>query len=124
MLKLRLAGALEFRDDAVGQHFAEFDAPLVERVDIPDGALHKDLVFVERDQLTQRLRCQSLSKNRVCWAVTFKGTMWNLIGLNSVRSNFPGSFTERKCLGLGKKVGHQEIMMTSQRIKRLVKSDE
>ena len=51
MLKLGLTGAFEFGNDAVGQHFAEFDAPLVERIDIPDGALDEDFVFVERDEL-------------------------------------------------------------------------
>src|SRR5712692_2585723 len=51
-------GTLQFRNDAVGQHFPKFDAPLVERVDMPDCALHEDLMLVERDQLAQRLRCQ------------------------------------------------------------------
>ena len=45
------AGTLKLRDDAVGQHFPKFDAPLVERVDMPDRALHEDFMLVERDQL-------------------------------------------------------------------------
>ena len=40
--------------------FAEFDAPLVERVDAPDDTLDKDLVLVEGDQLAERLRRQFL----------------------------------------------------------------
>src|SRR5262245_13547835 len=32
-------GRLELADDAFGQHLAELDAPLIERIDVPDHAL-------------------------------------------------------------------------------------
>src|SRR3990172_8821547 len=48
---LRLA--LELREDALRQHLAELHAPLVERVDLPDGALGEDRVLVERDELAE-----------------------------------------------------------------------
>ena len=35
----RLGGALEFAEDLGGEYLAQLDAPLVERVDVPDGAL-------------------------------------------------------------------------------------
>src|SRR5271155_4808909 len=35
--RLVLGSAVEFRDDAQGQHFAELHAPLVKRVDVPRG---------------------------------------------------------------------------------------
>lgn len=38
------------------QLLAQFDAPLIERVDVPEHALGEDFVFVERDQLTERRR--------------------------------------------------------------------
>src|SRR2546426_2535039 len=41
-----LFGALQFRDDAVCQHLAKFNAPLVERVDVPDGSLGEDFMLV------------------------------------------------------------------------------
>src|SRR6266446_2700047 len=44
--KLALCFAVEFGDDAQSQHLAELDAPLVERVDVPDCALGKDAVLV------------------------------------------------------------------------------
>src|SRR5262245_14167577 len=34
-----LRRALELRDDSLGQHLAQFDAPLIERVDVPDDTL-------------------------------------------------------------------------------------
>jgi hypothetical protein len=50
MGKSWLGGALQFRNDAVRQRLAQLNPPLVERVDIPDGALDKDFVFVECDR--------------------------------------------------------------------------
>jgi hypothetical protein len=55
-----LLGAFKFRNNAVGEHFAQFNAPLVERVDVPDGALQKNLyTFV----LLYGLKCARLSPN-------------------------------------------------------------
>ena len=42
MAERGLCLALELRDNALGQHLAKLDAPLVERVDLPDGALSED----------------------------------------------------------------------------------
>ena len=36
----------KLRDDALRQHLAQLDAPLIERVDIPDDALSEDRVRV------------------------------------------------------------------------------
>src|SRR6185436_2304482 len=53
--ELRLRLALELRDDPLGQHLAQLDAPLVEGVDLPDRALGEDAVLVEGDELAERL---------------------------------------------------------------------
>jgi hypothetical protein len=39
MVESGLRLALEFRDDALSQYFAQLHAPLVEGVDVPDDAL-------------------------------------------------------------------------------------
>jgi hypothetical protein len=46
MAQRGLCLALEFLDNTLGQYFAKFHAPLVERVDIPDGPLGEDDVIV------------------------------------------------------------------------------
>src|SRR5271170_3602434 len=46
--KLRFFLALKFGDDALRQDFSQFDAPLVERVDVPDRALSKGGMLVKR----------------------------------------------------------------------------
>ena len=57
--------ALEFGDDALGEHLPELDTPLAERVDAPDAALGEDAVFVEGDKLAERLRRQALGEDRL-----------------------------------------------------------
>src|SRR5207253_4364968 len=49
----RLGSAFKLRDDALCQDLAEFHAPLIERVDVPDNTLGKDRMFVESNQRTQ-----------------------------------------------------------------------
>jgi hypothetical protein len=42
--EFRLRFALEFRDDSLGQDLSQFDSPLVEGVDLPDGALGRPVL--------------------------------------------------------------------------------
>ena len=58
MLQRGILLALEFGNDALGQHLAQFDAPLIEGVDALDHALRKRDVFVEGDEFAQHVRCQ------------------------------------------------------------------
>jgi hypothetical protein len=50
MAEFGLLTALKFRDDPVGQHFTKFDTPLVERINVPDSPLDKNLMFIECNQ--------------------------------------------------------------------------
>src|SRR5262249_1099069 len=65
MLGLRLRCALELRNDPLGEHLAQLHAPLVEGVDLPDGALGEDAVLIECDQLAERTRCQAIEQDGV-----------------------------------------------------------
>src|SRR6058998_2393559 len=82
--------ALEFRDDALGQHLAKFHAPLVERVNLPDGALGEHAVFVKGDQLAESLRPEPIGEDRVRRAVALEDPVGyepilSALGLDSVR---------------------------------------
>ena len=50
----RFSFALEFGDNLLRQHLAQFDTPLVDGVDVPDDALGEDSVLVERHELAER----------------------------------------------------------------------
>ena len=51
--------ALKFGDNLLSQHLTQLDAPLVERVKVPDHALREDRVFVEGDESAERFRRSS-----------------------------------------------------------------
>src|SRR5262245_593094 len=53
---------LELGRDAVGEDFSQLDAPLVERIDVPDCALHETAVFVKGDDLAEGRRRQSIEQ--------------------------------------------------------------
>ena len=52
-------------DDPLCEHFAQFDTPLIEAIDVPDHPLHEHGVLIERDQLAEHGRRQPLGQNRV-----------------------------------------------------------
>ena len=53
MLEFGIGLAFQFGGDAVGEDFAEFDAPLVEGIDVPDDALDENAVLVEGDDFAE-----------------------------------------------------------------------
>ena len=65
MTELGLCFAVELRDDAQGQHFAELDAPLVEGIQIPNDALGEHEMLVERDEFAEHLRREPVGEQRV-----------------------------------------------------------
>ena len=58
MLEGGFRGALELGDNALGQHLAQFHAPLIEGIDLPERPLGEDAVLVECDELAERGRRQ------------------------------------------------------------------
>src|SRR5438128_4709021 len=48
--------AIELGQDSTGELFAQFYTPLIEGINVPDHALGKDLVLIERDQATEGTR--------------------------------------------------------------------
>ncbi len=72
--------ALEFGDDALGEHLPEPDTPLAERVDAPDAALAEDAVFVEGDKLAERRRRQALGEDRVDRPMALEDAMQEKLG--------------------------------------------
>jgi hypothetical protein len=71
-----LRGA-ELGQDPFGEHLAELHAPLIERVDVPDRALRENAVFVERDELAERRRCQSFEQQSVGGSIALERAMWH-----------------------------------------------
>src|SRR5579859_5851629 len=67
--------ALEFGDDALRQRLAQLNTPLVEGVDLPDGALRKDAVLVEGNKLAQNRGSEAVDEDYVGRSVAFEHAM-------------------------------------------------
>src|SRR6266849_1926646 len=124
MFQLGLGLALEFGDDALGQDLAQLNAPLVKGINVPYGSLGEDAVFVERNQLTQSGRRQSVHENGVGWPITLEHPMRNEPIRCALGVYLFGRLAERECLGLGEDVRDEHVMMSAQRIERVVEGDE
>src|ERR1700730_608972 len=124
MLQVRFKGIVKLWNDSGCQNLAEFDSPLIERVDIPNDALRKYAVLVERNQFAKNLRREPVGKDGVGRPITLESSMWNQPIRSSFRLHLFGCFAKCKRFGLCKYVGHQEIVMISQGIKRLAETNK
>src|ERR1700684_831365 len=77
MLQPRVIRSLNLGNDVLGQHLAQLNAPLIEGIDLPDGALGEYRVLIERDQLAQRFWCEFFRQEDVGRAVALKSAMGN-----------------------------------------------
>src|SRR5262249_61171856 len=94
MLERRFCLALEFRDDALGQHLTQLNTPLVKRIKVPDCALSENGVLVERYQLAQRFRSEPFSENHVGGAVALRDAMWRQPGRGRPRLDLLATFAK------------------------------
>ena len=119
---LRLA--LQLGDDALGQSLAEFDAPLIEGVDVPHDALGEHVVFIERDQLPQRRRRQSIHQDGVGGTIAFENSVRNKPLRRALRLDLLARFPEGERLGLRHDVREQHFVMPAEWIEPLSESYE
>lgn len=55
----------KFREDFLCQLLAEFNAPLVVTVDVPNHALYKNLMFIHGDKSTESFRGNIIHHNGI-----------------------------------------------------------
>lgn len=126
MLELRICLAFEFGDDALGEYFSQLDSllldsPLVERINLPDGALGEHAVFVSCDEFSQRRRGESLKKDRVRRTVAFECSVCCHSGRRAIGFNLSKAFAKSQCFCLRKNVGQENVLVMTERVKGLCK---
>src|ERR1700733_10196608 len=124
MRRLQFLFALELRDDTLRQHLAQLDAPLVERIDVPDRALREYGVLIERYQFSKGIGRQPLGQNRVGWTFALKPPGRQKPFWRALSRHFFRGFAERQCLGLRTHVRDQNVVMPADGIQRLSKRDK
>src|ERR1051325_3379171 len=122
--ELGLGLALELGDDALGQHLAELDAPLIERVDVPDRPLREHAVLVERDQLAQRRRGQAIQENRVGRSVALEDAVRHEPLGRALGRDLVSRLAAGERLGLREHVGEQHVVMPADPVERLCERNE
>ena len=75
MFQFRNSFAFKFANNALRQNFSKFNAPLIERINVPNCALRKDTLFVKRDEFAEHFRRQFFRENCVRWTIAFKHAM-------------------------------------------------
>src|SRR4030095_8596995 len=124
MFEIGFCIALEFRDDSLRQHLAEFNSPLIERVNIPNDALRENRVFVKSHELTQYFRRELVGKDRVRWPVALENPMRHEPIRRALRFHLLRCLTKSECLGLSEHICQEHVVMPSQRIEGLGECDE
>ncbi len=115
MLQLGFGITLELGDDPFGQDLAKLDAPLVERVDLPDRALGEDAMLIECDQGPEHLGREAFSQEDVRRPVALERAVRHQPVGRSLGLDRFGCLAESQGLGLGEHVGHQQVVMVAQR---------
>ena len=121
-----LALAVELAENALGELLAELDAPLVEGVDVPDGALNEREVLVVSNQGTESTRGDLLGQDGGCGPVAEESLVRNeLIGSALGLDGF-GGLADHEGLGLCEEVGgeHALVLVAVDRVVRLDSEDE
>src|SRR5258705_6672426 len=124
MLRFGFCLALQFRDDALCQHLAKFDTPLVKGINVPDGALSKDTVFVECNQLAERFRCELVGEDCVRWTIALEDAMRDEPVRCAVRFHLLGRLAERQRLGLGEDIRQEYVVMPAKGVECSVERDK
>src|ERR1039458_5228694 len=103
---------------------AQLHTFLIERVNLPDGALGEDDVLIKGDELAERFGRELLRQDRVRWAVALEDPVRHerivpLLGLDLLRRH-----AESQRLTLREHVRQQQVVVAPKRRERLTEGNE
>ena len=124
MFEVGFPCGFEFGDDALGEDFAEFDAPLVEGVDVPEDALGEDAHFVEGDEAAENGGGEFFGEDDIGRAVAVEDAVWGECGGGAFGFDFGEGFAESEGLGLREDIRHEDVMVTAERVEGIGEGDE
>jgi hypothetical protein len=118
--------AIELAEDALGKLLAELNAPLVERVDVPDSALDESEVLVVSDQGAESTRGDLLGQDGGSRPVAEEGLVGNELIRSALGLDGFGGLADHEGLGLCEEVGgeHALVLVAVDRVVRLDSEDE
>src|SRR5271163_4162136 len=117
LLQLKIIALL--RDDALRQNFAEFHAPLVEGINVPDRALREDAVLVKRHQLAQGFGRELVDQDRVRRAIAFEDAVRDQPVRRAFFLHLFRRLAEREGFGLRENVREEHVVVMADGIQRM-----
>ena len=124
MLEVRIVFAFEFWNDPLRKQLAELNSPLIERINVPNRALRENGVFVKSNETAERCGGEPLGQDGVGWPISFKYPMRDQPFRRTFGRDFIGCLPESERFGLGRDVGHQNIVMAADWVEGLGKGDK
>ncbi len=129
-----LVWASELLFDGFGELLAELHSPLIVRVDVPNGALHENLVLVEGDERAQSERGDTRQENAIARTIALEdlvlSDLLDLVG-RRVRLLHLGldlglCLAGHERLGLSQEIGEQDLVVeaAAHRVVCLNRGDE
>src|SRR5581483_3896870 len=122
--ELGLGRRLELWDDPAGERLAELDSPLIERVDVPDRPLREHLVLVQGDQAAEGPWVELVGQDRGGGPIAGEGPMGNEPLRNPLGAHLIARLAERERLGLREQVGHEQVVVAADRVRRSDEADQ
>ena len=106
-------------DDPLRERLPELDAPLIEGVDLPYGALYEHAVLVEGDERPEGRGCQMLRQDHARRATTLERPVGHEPVRRPVGPDLVGRLAERERLRLHEDVRHEQVVMSAERVQGL-----
>ena len=112
IVRVGLAALVQLSKNLLRQGLAQLNTPLVEAVDVPDGALGEGEVLVVDDQSTQGSRRDLLCEDGGGGAVAQEGLVGDELVGRALGLDFVGRLADHEGLSLGEEVGgkHPDII--------------
>src|SRR5215471_328414 len=105
VLESGLRARFQLADDALGEHLAQLDAPLVEGIDAPDRPLGEHGMLVEGHELAERLRGEPVEEDGVGRPIALEDPMRHQAIRSALRLHLGWRLAEGQRLRLGEDVG-------------------
>src|SRR5579862_2208740 len=115
----RLSFAIELGNDLLCKYLAEFNSPLVERVDVPNDALNENRVLVQGNELAQRFRRQPFRENHVGWTVARKYAVRHQPIRRTFGLHLLGRLAKSEGFGLGEGVCKENVVVSAKIVQAL-----
>ena len=108
----------EIRENPLGKNLAKLNAPLIIAVDVPDDALHENLVLVECHKRTESFGGELLAEKRIRRLVALESLERNELLFHTLLLALFSRLAKRKSLGLRKEISHELVVKITNRIVR------